>query len=188
MKMRFNNILARTGKKNGMVIFMCAVMLTVSLGTLVGCSVTKEDAEGASGQAEAEDAGNIESQAMVQPAEASEPVEKLAYIEGFDGETLVFDGVEWVQVPSGRAEALGITEDDAPSGFSVYNEEAVTEEMALAADCVCRLLDWTSDYAERQVTLEELADILEEREGTAIPYHITIKGNEITDIIEQYIP
>lgn len=45
MKKRFQNILIRNRKKNGIFILMCAVIMTISLGTLVGCSVTKEDTE-----------------------------------------------------------------------------------------------------------------------------------------------
>lgn len=42
MKKRFKNILRKTRKKNGAAILIIAVVLTVSLGTLVGCSVGKE--------------------------------------------------------------------------------------------------------------------------------------------------
>lgn len=225
MKKRFKNILIGAGKKNGVVIFMCAVLLTASLGTLVGCSVAKENVEDVSGHVQAGNTGSTAGQAentegesgqsesgsgqpsqgidnqtaavgasdagnetLTQPTGTSEPLEKLVYIEKFDGETLAFDEVEWVQVPSERATALGITEDDAPSGFDVYNEAAVTEEMSLANDCVCTLLDWYSNYVEMQVTPEGLKTILMEREGTAIPYHITVKGNEIISITEQYVP
>ena len=45
IKKRFKNILIRNRKKNGIVILMCAIVLTISLGTLVGCSVTKENTE-----------------------------------------------------------------------------------------------------------------------------------------------
>lgn len=43
MKKRFNNILVRTREKNGILMLMCAVVLTISLGMLAGCSVTKEN-------------------------------------------------------------------------------------------------------------------------------------------------
>lgn len=43
MKKRFKNILIKTRKKNGVSILIGAVILTISLGALVGCSVTKED-------------------------------------------------------------------------------------------------------------------------------------------------
>lgn len=45
MKKRFKNILITYRKKNGIFILMCAVVLTIGLGTLVGCSVAKEDTE-----------------------------------------------------------------------------------------------------------------------------------------------
>lgn len=214
MKKRFQNILRKTGKKNGAVILMCSLLLTVSLGTLVGCSVTNENSGAVSSQTESGNAesqinqsgngntegtaGSSESGSSQSSSEADAPgtsnagnktsTEILAYIQKFDGTTLVFDEVEWVQVPGERAAELGLTEDDAPSGFSVYNAELVNEEMSLAGDCTCTLLDWTSNYAEMQVTTEELAEILAEREGTFIPYHLTIKENEIIGIVEQYVP
>lgn len=52
MKKRFKNILIRNRKKNGISILIGAVVLTISLGMLVGCSVTKEDTGNVSGQSE----------------------------------------------------------------------------------------------------------------------------------------
>lgn len=203
MKKRFQNILLKTNKKNGIVILVCAVLLTASLGTLVGCSVTGGETGNASGQpgsgnngqsGQSENGstgqsgnGNAQDQSG-QPEEHPTSVEIMAYIHEFDGTALVFDEVEWVLVPGERAAELGLTEDDAPSGFSVYNEEQVKEEMSLASDCTCTLLDWTSNYAEMQVTPEELAYILAERDNAAIPYRLTIKENEIIGIVEQYVP
>lgn len=43
MKKRFKNILIRSSKKNGIFILVCVIILTISLGTLVGCSAAKED-------------------------------------------------------------------------------------------------------------------------------------------------
>ncbi len=45
MKKRFKNILIRNRKKNGISILICAVVLSITLGMLVGCSVTKENTE-----------------------------------------------------------------------------------------------------------------------------------------------
>lgn len=45
MKRRFQNILGKTAKKNGAAVLICTVILTVGLGTLVGCSIPKENAE-----------------------------------------------------------------------------------------------------------------------------------------------
>lgn len=44
MKRRFKNILSKNGKKNGIVLVACAVILSIGIGTLVGCSTAKESA------------------------------------------------------------------------------------------------------------------------------------------------
>lgn len=51
MKKRFQNILRKTGRKNGLYVFSCAVILALSAGTLAGCSIVKEKTEGAAGEA-----------------------------------------------------------------------------------------------------------------------------------------
>lgn len=43
MKRRFRNILIKNGKRNGIFVLICVVILTTSLGMLVGCSVAKAD-------------------------------------------------------------------------------------------------------------------------------------------------
>lgn len=44
LKKRFKNILTKRGKKNGIAIWICAVIVTISLGTRIGCSVAQDDA------------------------------------------------------------------------------------------------------------------------------------------------
>lgn len=55
MKKRFKNILVNKGKKNGIAVLICTIILAVSLGTLVGCSITKENTEDGYGSLETED-------------------------------------------------------------------------------------------------------------------------------------
>lgn len=43
MKKHFKNILIRNRKKNGISILICAAVLSITLGMLAGCSVTKEN-------------------------------------------------------------------------------------------------------------------------------------------------
>lgn len=43
MKKRFKNILTKKAKKNGIPILICAVILSIGFGTLVGCSNLKEN-------------------------------------------------------------------------------------------------------------------------------------------------
>lgn len=52
MKRRFKNILLQREKKNGIFLLICAVILTISFGTLVGCSMIEDvkDVEDASDQ------------------------------------------------------------------------------------------------------------------------------------------
>lgn len=55
MKKRFQNILSKKRKKNGAAVLACAVLLTVSLGTMIGCSAAQENGEDLSGQETAAD-------------------------------------------------------------------------------------------------------------------------------------
>lgn len=59
MKKRFKNILVRKGKKNGLSILLCAVIMTINFGTLVGCSVAKDEAGDVSGRSANGEIGNI---------------------------------------------------------------------------------------------------------------------------------
>lgn len=62
MKKRFKNILMRNRKKNGISILICAVVLSITLGMLVGCSVTKENTDKENTEnhdAENKDGGNL---------------------------------------------------------------------------------------------------------------------------------
>lgn len=61
MKKRFKNILAKKAKKNGVVVLICTVVLTVILGTLVGCSIEEKDMENSSLNLETEDIQKDES-------------------------------------------------------------------------------------------------------------------------------
>ncbi len=62
MKKRFKNILAKKRKKNGAAVLICTIMLAVSLGTLVGCSITKENTEDGSSSLGTEDIQDENSQ------------------------------------------------------------------------------------------------------------------------------
>ncbi|MDE6661796.1 MAG: M56 family metallopeptidase [Lachnospiraceae bacterium] len=43
MKKRFKNILLKNGKKNGIAVLICAIVLTIGVGTLVGCTANKQE-------------------------------------------------------------------------------------------------------------------------------------------------
>ena len=54
MKKRFKNILSGKGKKNGAVLLLCAIVVTISLGTLIGCSIARGNTGEGTGQLETE--------------------------------------------------------------------------------------------------------------------------------------
>ena len=163
MKKRFLNILTKPKKRNGLFMLACATILIVCAETLFNGFVVNGEAE-------------------------CETI--LSYIKEFDGKNVTFDAVEWIEVPGERAAKLGITEDDAPSGFDVYNETPELSEIPLAQDCVCKILDWSVSEEHIIVTVRELLAILEDSKesGGSIPYHLTIQDGEIIEIMEQYIP
>lgn len=166
MKKSFLNILSKRQKRNGFSMLACAVILTVCLETLAGCSAAN---------------GKKDSETI------------LSYIKSFDGENISFDAVEWVDVPSERATELGITEDDEPSGFCIYNEDTTLSELPLSKDCVCNLLNWSlkgGTYEPVVVQAEKLSAVFEERKevNDSIPYHLTIQDGKIIEITEHYVP
>ena len=112
----------------------------------------------------------------------------LYYIRYVDGLSLTVDAVEWIDVPGRLFAELGLDEKSAGSGFLLYNEEEKPVTYALAEDCICTVLDWTGDFEQRDVMVEELLQILTEREGMEIPYNLTIVDDVILAFSEQYVP
>ena len=114
--------------------------------------------------------------------------EELVYIGWLRGRSCAFDPVEWVEVPSERADELDITEEDAPSGFYVYNETIDFDKRPIDDNCRFQILDWENNYEPKNVTQEEMEQIMEERKDLNIPYKIRIENNYITAVTEWYVP
>ena len=129
--------------------------------------------------------GNSDSDADTDSAAAF-----MAYITDFDTDTICADKIEWVTFPGSRAEDLDLTEDDAPSGFYIYNPDTASEPFSLPADCRITILDWENSYTPLQVSAEEFYSVLKERGGlnSGIPYNLQTAGNKITEISEHYVP
>lgn len=64
MKRRFKNILQKREQKNGAVILIAAVCLTVCLGTLIGCSVTEKSGGTPAGEPAGLSSAGTEGQAV----------------------------------------------------------------------------------------------------------------------------
>lgn len=83
MKKRFRNILSGKGKKNGAVLLLCAIVMTISLGILIGCSFARENAGEGTGQPETEGNpsavdGNLAEMGEEQPMAEAGPFAQMA--------------------------------------------------------------------------------------------------------------
>lgn len=83
MKKRFKNILSGKGKKNGAVLLLCAVVITISLGTLIGCSIARGNAGEGTGLPETEGNpsvvdGNLAGTGEEQPLAEAGPFVQMA--------------------------------------------------------------------------------------------------------------
>ncbi len=114
--------------------------------------------------------------------------ECIALIEFAETEVLLFDDVEMLDVPSQRAEELGITPENYSGVFFLHNETAQSEELPVSPDCVCMIFDWENGYTQKSVGYSEFADIFAQRNASTIPYHLTIENSEIIQIEEIYVP
>jgi len=135
MKKRFQNILIKTRKRNGIFILLCAVVLTVSVGTLVGCSITKEDTEIIELEPiENEDAAEADMKNVPEQAE-----QKAALTEPIAADTITLTfSKEGEQEEKQASLAVG-------NGYSLYLPD--DEQWHLSAPDL-----WTTDINE-QVTL-----------------------------------
>ena len=116
--------------------------------------------------------------------------EILAYITGFDTDKISIDEIEWVTVPSSRADELGIKEEDEPSGFYIYNPDILTEQFTLSADCTITVLDWQNSFEPKTISAEQFDAVLQERgeQNNLIPYTFKVTNGVITEISEHYVP
>lgn len=143
MKKRFKNILIRNRKKNGIFILICAVVLTIGLGTLVGCSVTKEDTkkENIGNEDVAnEDTGNVSEHSEREAVQTeSMPVDNLSADNNTLENTITLTfSKEGEQEQKQATLAIG-------NGYSLYLPD--DEQWHLSASDL-----WTTDINE-QVTL-----------------------------------
>ena len=116
--------------------------------------------------------------------------EILAYITNIDTDKISIDVVEWVTVPSSRADELGIKEEDGPSGFYIYNPDILTEQFTLSADCKITVLDWQNSFEPHTISVEKFVAVLQERgeQNNFIPYSFKVRNGTITEISEHYVP
>ncbi len=91
MKKRFKNILIRNRKKNGISILICAVILSITLGMLVGCSVTKENTENKTIENETIENKNIENKTIENKDAADQVLGNVSELDAAQTDPLSVD-------------------------------------------------------------------------------------------------
>lgn len=123
-------------------------------------------------------------------------------ITGFiyiEGEQLQVDEVEIInREDKEKLEAVGLTEDDCPSGYCIYNKDASVDKYSIDETTVYSFTDIELKYVkdeegdriyETKVQDEFIngssynhKSLSEQR----IPYIITIKGDKVIKIVEEF--
>ena len=103
MKKRFQNILSKRKKKNGMALFLGTILLTACLGALVGCSLEEEGREAK----EPVGVKELKEEALSEAEKSAEQAEHTRQQgeEGLSGEETEAMGREAFHGPKGNQEA-----------------------------------------------------------------------------------
>ncbi|MCD7751667.1 MAG: M56 family metallopeptidase [Lachnospiraceae bacterium] len=130
----------------------------------------------------------------------------LGYILYLADNTAAVNTVEWLTLDdTERMEELGITGDDMPGGFLIYNADSDAESLTLAENLTALLLDWENSYnlMEGEISREEFFTILQQRAqmmGSTVDdsgyadysqcglFWFEVTDGVVTDIVEQYVP
>ena len=164
MKKRFENILIKKGKKNGIFVLTCTVILTIGLGTLVGCSAAKEDTT------ISPDNDILETTTMLSFVKEGEAEQKRACLAAGDGYYVYLPDGEWQQ-----------------SGAAMWTA-AANEQVRL---WIARSGDRSIDSADQE--LADNGYVTEEgfhrrKEEEDLIYHIELRasGNDVWEICYCY--
>lgn len=161
MKKELKNVLIRKRKKNGIFIWICAVVLTISLGMLTGCSAAKEDPEkGSIGNEDASD-GDMEN-----VPEQSEPEEAQ---------------MELMPADDSAADNNGKTNDNVETGE--YLEAEDCQKIRTVLDAFAEAyFDGDAD-AIRKFLADTYEGEIDLYEGTGVISDLTVKG--LSDVDEK---
>lgn len=125
MKKRFQNILSKKRKRNGAAVLVCAILLTVCLGTMIGCSAAREKGEDLSGQETVTDTTGSDGQGLEAGAAGDDGQGIEAGAAGNNGQDTAADmagtgenGTEQM------SPAENIDAENAPDGENTVNPSA----------------------------------------------------------------
>lgn len=178
MKKRFRNILNGTGKKNGAVILIGATLLTISLGTLIGCSVAHEKMEDTTNNRENNSLPDDTPVVTTGPQDG----QIYGYMTKLNSASATIDRQLWVTSDS---EDWKPEYNDA-AGFEVVDAEGEDITYPLSEDCKYSILEnhW---YPVVELDKKEFESSLSEMEYPVL-WVIQLSDGQIVEIGEQYRP
>lgn len=205
MRKRFRNILIRKGKKNGTVILVYAVMITVCAGALTGCSLPEdrggaEDGEISAEREDGEDAAESPGETGTERGRTAEGSEAASgtdspsaeevpqdgliygYISGYENGSVTVDWQKWVTPESEDWKP----EYDEDAGFEVVDAEGGDITYRLLESCAYSVLE---NHHDPVVELDEseFADYLTQMEYPVL-WIIELENGQVKSIAEQYRP
>ena len=116
-----------------------------------------------------------------------EPYSHLVYVHGLADGLLTYDRVEWVDIPSERADVLNLSPSDRSNGmFNIYNEHSVLETAPISETTVYRVLDWNSPS---ELIVDSQAAFLSNLEiYQPCLCEVEIENGAIITITQRYLP
>ncbi len=120
---------------------------------------------------------------------AGEEVQKKkGFIRAFNEETgiLTLDPIEWLTLQDkDRLRELGISEDNFPNGFYIYNPSQQTENLMLSSQTKIYLLSGTPGEG----VLTDRAGLTERlKKAVNNPYELQIQNGTVIQVDECYLP
>lgn len=127
----------------------------------------------------------------------TEPRENVcAYLREIKGSTITLDTAEYITTEdSKRMAELGLTEDDMPDGYYIYNPDEQTEDYNLTDDTEYNFIDWNryfvgQDASDQRYSTKSKEDFTKyiqtyENSRPGMPFFFDLKGNDVISITEE---
>lgn len=111
-----------------------------------------------------------------------------AFINSFNVKTgeITFDRIEWVSLSNKkRMGELGLTEEDLPNGFYIYNEIKKNENITAESKTEYYVINLEVTVQPVKTGAQGFHDSLKD---WPVPYKIAVKDGKVIKIEEQYVP
>ena len=173
MKNRFNNTLNTGKKRSGIFALLALILCTALAGGLTACKA---------------DTGNN----SVDNPDNKNSEKQIGYIYNFNttNNGFEFDEIEWVTLDDAeRIKELNLSSDeDFPNGFYINNPASDTKVYTVTNEAEYKIIDWNNNGESSLVDLNGFVTHLKVYKDYSPPFWIVVDNNEVTSIVEQYVP